>query len=241
MRGEETQLAGIPPPACRQRGTRLHAGNPFANGSTLRDGSVTGFGTWLTGELFSLLSSQSILRHSLATAPISRSLPTTRPSPLGSDRPLAKPGDTQRRRCSGSAPRRCFRTCKPAEAAAALSGLLIGSEIAAARQRFGAGAETVTLVASGPLGSLYAAGAGARRLHRARGRCRRGRARRACSRRHGSAGCSGSSRRCRHDRRSLPAPRARPCRDPARRPPGRGAGGGRRRASRPASRRSRCR
>ena len=44
---------------------------------------------------------------------------------------------------------------KPDDAAATLSGLLIGAEIASARRVFGASGGKVILVASGPLGSLY--------------------------------------------------------------------------------------
>ena len=64
MRGEETQLVGM---------SRL-----IASGSHLvcmpgthskwveiQDGEVRAFRTWLTGELFSILSKQSILRHSI--------------------------------------------------------------------------------------------------------------------------------------------------------------------------------
>ena len=71
MRGEETQLAGVLP--------------LFAAGSHLicmpgthskwveaADGVITGFRTWLTGELFSILSKQSILRHSLGDKPAAR-------------------------------------------------------------------------------------------------------------------------------------------------------------------------
>ena len=46
---------------------------------------------------------------------------------------------------------------KPDDAAATLSGLLIGAEIASARRVFGASGGKVILVASGPLGLLYSA------------------------------------------------------------------------------------
>ena len=45
---------------------------------------------------------------------------------------------------------------QPADAAARLSGLLIGAEIASVRRVFDVPAGKVILVASGPLGSLYA-------------------------------------------------------------------------------------
>jgi 2-dehydro-3-deoxygalactonokinase len=43
-----------------------------------------------------------------------------------------------------------------ADASAALSGLLIGAEIASATRRFGRRGAPVILVVSGPLGELYA-------------------------------------------------------------------------------------
>ncbi|TIW72685.1 MAG: 2-dehydro-3-deoxygalactonokinase, partial [Mesorhizobium sp.] len=49
---------------------------------------------------------------------------------------------------------------KPADAAACLSGLLIGGEIASARRRYGAGEALVVLVASGALATLYGSALG---------------------------------------------------------------------------------
>ncbi|WP_292557040.1 2-dehydro-3-deoxygalactonokinase, partial [Mesorhizobium sp.] len=46
------------------------------------------------------------------------------------------------------------------DAAACLSGLLLGGEIASAKRRYGAGDAPVVLVASGALGVLYAAALG---------------------------------------------------------------------------------
>jgi 2-dehydro-3-deoxygalactonokinase len=44
---------------------------------------------------------------------------------------------------------------KPDDAAACLSGLLIGGEIASASRRYRKGAASIVLVASGALGTLY--------------------------------------------------------------------------------------
>jgi len=67
MRGEETQLAGL--------SARLGAADSVvclpgthAKWALLSGGLVTGFTTVMTGELFGLLASQSILRHSIAPA-----------------------------------------------------------------------------------------------------------------------------------------------------------------------------
>jgi 2-dehydro-3-deoxygalactonokinase len=152
MRGEETQLAGILP--------------LFAAGSHLicmpgthskwveaADGVITGFRTWLTGELFSILSKQSILRHSLGETP-SHALP---------DNPVFGAACTSALGESGDIGSGLFRIraatllqdLKPDEAAATLSGLLIGAEIASARRVFGDAGGKVILVASGPLALLY--------------------------------------------------------------------------------------
>ena len=47
----------------------LHARHAFEMGARSRDGAVAGFRTWLTGELFSVLSAHSILRHALGATP----------------------------------------------------------------------------------------------------------------------------------------------------------------------------
>ncbi|CAM5560806.1 2-dehydro-3-deoxygalactonokinase [Aquamicrobium terrae] len=156
MRGEETQLAGAGLPA-KGRHIVCMPGT-HSKWVEVEDGAVAGFGTWPTGELFSVLAAHSILRHSLGE----------RPAPV-------LPGDADfRRRCEaalaegGDFASRLFSIRAagllhgqtPEQAAADLSGLLIGAEIASARRRYGMAAGTVTLVASGALGRLYEAALG---------------------------------------------------------------------------------
>jgi 2-dehydro-3-deoxygalactonokinase len=152
MRGEETQLAGVLP--------------LFAAGSHLicmpgthskwveaADGVITGFRTWLTGELFSVLSKQSILRHSLGETPVP-ALPDNPEFAAACTRALGEGGDIG----SGLFRIRAatlLHDLKPDDAAATLSGLLIGAEIASARRVFGEAGGKVILVASGPLALLY--------------------------------------------------------------------------------------
>jgi 2-dehydro-3-deoxygalactonokinase len=153
MRGEETQLAGI---AALSSGNHLVCmPGTHSKWVETNDGTVTGFGSWLTGELFSLLSRQSILRHSLGEGPAS----------------VSPDNATFRRWCSdalsegGDVGARLFRIrastllldLSPADAAAALSGLLIGAEIASAERRFAGAGGPVTLVASSSLAKLYEA------------------------------------------------------------------------------------
>lgn len=154
MRGEETQLAGLLPLFSAGRHIICMPGT-HSKWVDASDGVISGFRTWLTGELFSILSRQSILRHSLeeGAAP---ALPDTPAFVAACTAALDQGGDI------GPALFRIraatlLNDLKPDEASATLSGLLIGAEVASARRVFGAPAEKIILVASGPLGSLYTA------------------------------------------------------------------------------------
>ncbi|MER8444234.1 2-dehydro-3-deoxygalactonokinase [Mesorhizobium sp. M1066] len=156
MRGEETQLAGAGlPPKGRQL---VCMPGTHSKWVLVEDGTVTGFGTWPTGELFSVLAAHSILRHSLGE----------HPKPVTSDNPffrrwcetaLADGGDVTSRLFSIRAAG-LLQDLKADDAAACLSGLLIGGEIASASRRHGAGTEPVVLIASGALAALYRAALG---------------------------------------------------------------------------------
>ncbi|TGQ74452.1 MAG: 2-dehydro-3-deoxygalactonokinase [Mesorhizobium sp.] len=151
MRGEETQLAGAGLPA-KGREIVCMPGT-HSKWVPVEDGAVTGFGTWPTGELFSVLSAHSILRHSLGE----------HPKPVTADNPffrrwcqtaLSEGGDVTSRLFSIRAAG-LLQDLRPDDAASCLSGLLIGGEIASARRRYGIGAAPVVLVASGALATLY--------------------------------------------------------------------------------------
>jgi 2-dehydro-3-deoxygalactonokinase len=151
MRGEETQLAGagLPPngrhlvcmPGTHSKWVEVEAS------------AVAGFGTWPTGELFSLLATHSILRHSLGESP----------APVSPDNEIFRHACAAALEEGGDVAASLFairaasllQDLQPTDAAARLSGLLIGGEIASARRRHGAGQEPVTLIASGALGALY--------------------------------------------------------------------------------------
>jgi 2-dehydro-3-deoxygalactonokinase len=152
MRGEETQLAGI---AGAAGGGDLLVCMPGTHCKwvELSGSAVTGFTTWMTGELFSVLSQHSILRHAVGTTP----------APVAADDPvfgawlddgLAHPADAASRLFRVRASTLLAGTGAE-QAAAALSGLLIGSEVGSASAIFGKG-RTMILVGSGPLGALYA-------------------------------------------------------------------------------------
>lgn len=151
MRGEETQLAGAGLPA---KGRQLVCmPGTHSKWVLVEDGTVAGFGTWPTGELFSVLAAHSILRHSLGEQP----KPVTSDNPFFQDwcrKALAEGGDVTSKLFSIRAAG-LLQDLKPDDAAACLSGLLIGGEIASANRRYGANAAPVVLIASGALGTLY--------------------------------------------------------------------------------------
>ena len=66
MRGEETQLAGLIADTPDVSGLACLPGT-HAKWATLESGAVTGFTTYLTGELYQLLANQSVLKHSVST------------------------------------------------------------------------------------------------------------------------------------------------------------------------------
>ncbi len=156
IRGEETQLAGAGLPGTG--GQVVCMPGTHSKWVLVEDGAVSDFGTWPTGELFSVLARHSILRHSLGETP----------APVLADDPvfrhwcgtaLGEGGDFASRLFSIRAAG-LLHDLKPEQAAACLSGLLIGAEIASATRRYDAGGEPVTLIASGALGVLYGAALG---------------------------------------------------------------------------------
>ncbi len=154
MRGEETQLAGIFPLFSSGRHLICMPGT-HSKWVEAEDGAVTGFRTWLTGELFSVLSRQSILRHSLGEEPVAAT----------GDNAAFRQACAEALEDGGDIGSSLFRIraasllqdLTPADASARLSGLLIGAEIASARRVFGSAGGKVILVSSSALGLLYRA------------------------------------------------------------------------------------
>ncbi|WP_181701797.1 2-dehydro-3-deoxygalactonokinase [Chthonobacter albigriseus] len=153
MRGEETQLLGLLLDHPDATGLVAMPGT-HAKWVRLRGGTVTGFTTAMTGELFALLSRHSILRHSIGDAE-----PTSDPdSPAfreGLTRALADPGMIGAKLFAVRAGGLLFGT-GPEASADLLSGLLIGAEVGAALIGLD-GNEPVILVATGKLARLYSA------------------------------------------------------------------------------------
>lgn len=144
MRGEETQLLG----------TGVASGIVCIPGThskwvTLRDGAVSGFNTFMTGELFAVLGSHSIFQHGVtAGAKVS---PDTSAF-LDAVGEMQADGAALTAKLFSVRARGLVGEADSLSGAARLSGLLIGAEIAAARPD-----RSVTLLASGDASDLYAA------------------------------------------------------------------------------------
>ena len=127
MRGEETQLLGVVGLDGAGEADVCMPGT-HSKWVVVEDGAVAGFGTWPTGELFSVLAAHSILKHSLGEhpAPVAADNPFFR---QWCERALGEGGDVTSKlfaiRAAG-----LLQDLKSEDAAACLSGLLIGGEIA---------------------------------------------------------------------------------------------------------------
>lgn len=147
MRGEETQIAGLLAQDPEFDGVLCLPGT-HTKWVRISAGEVVGFRTFMTGEMFSLLADQSVLRHSVATpdwdgaafdAAVTDAM--ARPENIGSDLFTL--------RASG-----LLHDTPPAVSRARLSGLLIGAELQGARGYWLG--QRVALIGSNALSALYA-------------------------------------------------------------------------------------
>lgn len=147
MRGEETQLLGLPP----TDGTRLACvPGTHCKWARMEGGTVTRFTTVMTGELHAAIGQHTVLRHSVKPAPI----PPDAPAFLSAlDLVLDTPASLMTRLFELRAGQ-LLDLMPPEDGAAYLSGLLIGAEIGTLRPRLDA---PLALVGAGELGALYAA------------------------------------------------------------------------------------
>lgn len=153
IRGEETQIAG----AVGSLGAGRHVlcmPGTHSKWVEVEDGRVLGFGTWMTGELFTVLATHSILSHSIGEA-AKDAAAEEGAFRDGFMRGLEEP-DRLTAVLFGIRAATLLHGLRPAEAAARLSGLLLGAEIAGAQRRYAGAADKVVLVASGVLKTLYA-------------------------------------------------------------------------------------
>lgn len=147
MRGEETQLAGIA--ATMPDGLVCMPGT-HSKWTRLEKGAVTQFSTFMTGELFAVLSEHSILKHAVnMDTGFDENTPAFQ---RAVDKALGDPA----RVLDGIFGIRAAQLLgfeEKHDGAAHLSGLLIGAEAGAAKLLYGAG--EIGLVSSGKLGALY--------------------------------------------------------------------------------------
>lgn len=143
MRGEETQLMGLG----LADGTVCIPGT-HSKWATLDGGRLTGFTTFMTGELFAVLGKHSILRHSVGDAGFDAASTAFRAGVRRAlDADNALPALLFGVRARG------LTADDPGDGGAFLSGLLIGSELSAVCRDGRSG--TATLLASGALADLY--------------------------------------------------------------------------------------
>lgn len=155
MRGEETQIAGALALYPGFDGTICLPGT-HSKWVQISAGEVVSFQTFLTGEMFALLSQQSVLRHGMAGEGWDEAAFDTGVAE-GMARPERMAASLFRLRAEG-----LIADLGPVAARARLSGLLIGAELAAAKA-YWLGTR-VTLVGSSTLTGLYRRALGAQGL-----------------------------------------------------------------------------
>lgn len=150
MRGEETQLMGL---ALEQGNAVVCMPGTHCKWVEISDGAVTSFSTFMTGELFDVLASHSILKHAVDPDG-ARAQPDTgflTAVKTGFDNP-----DIAWARIFALRAGQLLGLSEKEDGAGFLSGLLIGAELGAAL-KIHPMRERLILVASGQLASLYSA------------------------------------------------------------------------------------
>ncbi len=125
MRGEETQIAGYLATHPRFDGVLCLPGT-HTKWAEISAGEVVSFRTFMTGELFALLSKQSVLRHSIGEGWSDDAFADAVTEAMAKPEMLAS-------RLFSIRAEGLLRGPDPAAASARLSGLLIGAELAASR------------------------------------------------------------------------------------------------------------
>ena len=150
MRGEETQLLGALANGA-EGGQLVCMPGTHSKWVTVSDGMVSGFSTFMTGELFEVLSKHSVLSHSLVE---SGSFDADLPAFVGAVRKAFEQPERVSNLLFAVRSGTLLQGLSATDAAACLSGTLIGLEIAGAlateKDR-----THIRLVASGRLRNLY--------------------------------------------------------------------------------------
>lgn len=146
MRGEETQIAGFLASEPDFTGTLCLPGT-HTKWVPIRNGSIESFQTFMTGELFSLLSKQSVLRHGLSKSDWDESefVPAVVKTATDSASLAAH--------LFGIRAGGLVAGLAPGAARARLSGYLIGAEIAAAKPV--AGSRGIIILGSDQIAGTY--------------------------------------------------------------------------------------
>ena len=148
MRGEETQLLGMLDPAIS--GLVCIPGT-HSKWVKIEAGAIVEFATYMTGELFSVISQHSILAHAVEAAgqPAANSVPFREGLATAMATPSALTSSLFRLRAA-----QLLGFEQRSDGIDRLSGLLIGSEISDATVRFGR-PRALRLLRAGRLGELY--------------------------------------------------------------------------------------
>ena len=150
MRGEETQVAGVLALHPGFDGVICHPGT-HSKWVQVSAGEVVSFQTYMTGELFALISTQSVLRHGMNNEPDTGW--DTASFDDGLSDALSRPEKIASRLFSLRA-EFLLHGMTPAQARARLSGLLIGIELAGAKPYWLG--QRVMLVGAPALAAIYA-------------------------------------------------------------------------------------
>lgn len=153
MRGEETQIGGFLAQRPEFEGTLCLPGT-HCKWARIRDGGVVEFRSFMTGEIFALLSSASVLRHSVDTQDFDQAAFLDALSE-GLSSPQSLTSQLFSLRAAS-----LLRGVGPVETRSRLSGLLIGAELAGARHFWQD--QPVAIIGAHGLGKAYQAALEAR-------------------------------------------------------------------------------
>ncbi len=147
MRGEETQIAGLLALRPGFAGLLCLPGT-HAKWARVEAGRVLSFTTFMTGEIFSLVASQSILRHSLAGSDDTDGAAFDAAVAMAAGDPASLAAHL-----FGTRPAGLLGSLGPSQARGRISGLLIGQEVAAMRGAWMG--ERVALIGASALSARY--------------------------------------------------------------------------------------
>ncbi len=151
IRGEETQIVGLLTRDAGWSGTVILPGT-HSKWASVEGGAITGFQTFLTGELFGLLARQSFLRHSVAE----RGDVAGSPDFALAVQRMVEAGLPFLAAIFSVRARALLAAVKPEDNFAYLSGLVIGGEIAAAQASGAFGkTEPIRIIGTRSLAAAY--------------------------------------------------------------------------------------